>query len=326
MQKVIVTGGSGFIGCNLVEYLSKQKYEVVNLDINPPRNSELNNYWKRLDILDWVNLDKLISAEMPDYIIHLAARTDLRGKSLSDYEVNTNGTQNIVNVALKSKKLKKVLFASSRLVCDIKDIPLTMSDYSATTIYGRSKVISEQIINRDCQQAKFDWLIFRPTSIWGPWFEEPYRDFFEAVLKGRYIHPGNTKIRKSFGYVGNSVFILEKMLQTENSLRKRTIYLSDFSEIDVLHWANKIRACKGFTRIKKVPFILLKLVALAGSSLELMGFKRVPLTNFRLNNLMTDMLYDVEPLMEYADALPYSVEEGILITLHWLDKEKFDLV
>jgi nucleoside-diphosphate-sugar epimerase len=318
LKSVLVTGGSGFIGCNLIRHLLSLNYTVLNLDVSPPRDASQNIFWKECDLRDFDVLSSLISKFGPNYVIHLAARTDLGGSTISDYVVNIDGTENLIRSIKDLDCLEKVLFASSRLVCKIGHNPSSVEEYSATTPYGLSKVEMEIGIRRLCDHADYDWLIFRPTSIWGPWFAEPYRDFFDVVMSGKYVHPIGVSVSKSFGYVGNTVFLLEKMISSGVPLARQTIYLSDYRNVDVLDWANDIRSKLMLSKIRRVPLLLLRFVAVIGSILSMLGVKRVPLTKFRLNNLMTDMHFDIEPLKAFAIELPFTVEDGIGRTLDWI--------
>lgn len=322
MRKVLITGGSGFIGCNLIEFLLRNEYNVKNVDIVCPRNNKLTDHWIECDILDLQKLQDITQEYSPDLVVHLAARTDLRGDMPEHYLENTEGTENVIKSLKGIKNLKKVLFASSRLVCRIGHNPSSENEYSATTAYGKSKIAGELIVRDQCEKADYDWAIFRPTSIWGPWFEEPYRDFFDALSRGVYIHPKGYKISKSFGYVGNSVFLLEKMMSSNIELAKKTIYLTDYDNLDVLSWANTIRKKQKLPKVKQVPFVLLMLLAQLGSLLQKLGFKRVPLTVFRLNNLVTNMFFDVSPLKVFSEKLPFSMEKGVERTLEWYSEEK----
>jgi nucleoside-diphosphate-sugar epimerase len=258
----------------------------------------------------------------PEVVIHLGARTDLKGQSVEDYEVNTLGTSNLIDVLSTIPTVKKVLFASSRLVCKIDHIPASMVDYSATTCYGISKVQGEMLVREKCRDADYDWLIFRPTSIWGPWFDEPYKDFFDLVIKGRYVHPRGILVSKSFGYVGNSVFLLEKMIHADNKLLGKTLYLSDTTNLDVLSFANEIRRLNNQSDICEVPYFFLFIAALIGTTMSLIGFSRVPLTMFRLNNLITTMIYNVDDLKQFCDPLPFDQTTGIRKTLEWMNSVK----
>ena len=79
-MKILVTGGSGFIGTNFINFLQKKQFSICNIDINEPQNIEHSRYFERIDIN---NYESLLSAMMdfqPDYVVHLAARTDLNGE------------------------------------------------------------------------------------------------------------------------------------------------------------------------------------------------------------------------------------------------------
>ena len=166
---------------------------------------------------------------------HLAARTDLGGATLADYAANTRGVENLIDAASSSATIRRVMFASSRLVCKIGYQPAADDDYCPSTVYGESKAIGERVVRARAASAAWDWIIVRPTSIWGPWFGVPYRVFFDAVARGRYVHPRGRRIAKSFGYVGNTVHQLLALASAPSAdLHARTLYLADYPPIDVL--------------------------------------------------------------------------------------------
>ena len=106
-KKVIITGGSGFIGTNMLDYLLSLNYHVINFDKSKPRNDRHNAYWMDVDICIKEKLEELTIQFEPDYIIHLAARTDLNEKSnLKGYKANIEGIQNVMEVAINTPTLK----------------------------------------------------------------------------------------------------------------------------------------------------------------------------------------------------------------------------
>ena len=125
-MKLIITGGSGFIGTNAVEHFSKH-FEVINIDHQKPQIEEHMKYWRNVDLLDYHSLSKTIQDFNPDYILHLAARTDLMGETLDDYSANTIGVDNLLKAVKELKNLKKILVTSSMLVCHVAIFPKTSS-------------------------------------------------------------------------------------------------------------------------------------------------------------------------------------------------------
>ena len=83
MNKILITGGSGFIGTNLIDFYS-EKCDILNIDIKAPRNKAHLPYWKNIDILDEQKTLDLFKAFQPDFVFHMGARTDLDGKTLKD--------------------------------------------------------------------------------------------------------------------------------------------------------------------------------------------------------------------------------------------------
>ncbi len=325
MSRIFVTGGSGFIGTNLVELLSHQGHQLINYDVRPPRSPDQSATWLKGDILDAEKLRAELLTHDPHYIIHLAARTDLDGKSLADYAANTDGVANLIRATEDCSSLQRVIFTSSRLVCKIGYAPRSDDDYCPDTFYGESKVIGEKIVREHGGKMHFHWMILRPTSIWGPWFDTPYKEFFLSIVNSYYIHPKGLRVQKSFGYVGNSVYILEKLLTSNpEHLQGKTLYLSDYQPIEVKEWADLIARKNGTTPPREVPVELLQVLAFVGDWLKRWGWKKPPLTTFRLKNLMTNMLYDITELESVCGPLPFTIESGVDLTLEWLNKRKLE--
>lgn len=318
-ERILVTGGSGFIGTNLIENLLKTGSDILNIDIKEPRNSTHIRMWCNVDLRSRDNLFVAIKDFKPTQIYHLGAKTDLNSTNVDDYSANTSGIINLIDACIKVGGVNRVIFASSRLVCKIGYQPTSDEDYCPTTTYGESKVIGEKIL-RERSNLNFEWIIVRPTSIWGPWFDMPYRLFFDHVRAGRYVHPGNMVIRKSFGFVGNTVFQLKKlMVASSTTIDKKTFYLGDYEPIEVNEFSKKIAAEFRVRAPLAVPTWLLSVVSKFGDLLVRFGYKNAPLTSFRLKNLKTEMLHDFKELPVITGRLPHDVDEGIRLTVGWME-------
>jgi GlcNAc-P-P-Und epimerase len=318
--RILITGGSGFIGTNLVDFYLNSDCEILNIDINEPRNILHSRFWRKIDLLDADRLKHEIHLFKPHYIYHLAARTDLHGKTLEDYSANTLGVDNLIKAITGVDDLKCIIFASSRLVCKIGYQPENEFDYCPTTYYGESKVLGEKIVHQQCNTLPCPWMIVRPTSIWGPWFDIPYKTFFLAIASGKYFHPGSQEIYKSFGYVGNTVYELDRLIRADGTVvHRKTFYLEDYPPVNLRVMADHIQQTMQVQNIQTIPVILLRRVAFLGDLAQRLGWSEPPLTSFRLENLMTTMIYDSTALAQIVGKLPFSMEEGICKTIEWLE-------
>jgi len=314
-MKVLVTGGSGFIGTNLIESLLSNNCKILNIDNSAPKKKEHESFWEKIDMINYEDFVEAILRFKPDYIVHLAARTDLDGHSLKDYAVNIIGIENLMKNIHKFSNLRKIIITSSMLVCRAGYYPKNQFDYTPTTFYGESKVETERIVwanKPDC-----DWAIIRPTSIWGPWFGVPYRNFFDMVLSRRYFHVGNKGCTKTYGYIGNAVYQIEQILFNDTfDEGKKIFYIGDEPPANIEEWADEIAVESGYN-IKRIPYGFMKLAACFGDSLKLLGIK-FPMTSFRLKNMTTNNIIDLSETYKIAPYPPYSRQEGIKETLEWL--------
>ena len=319
-MNVIVTGGSGFIGTNLVQsLLDKPNINVVNIDIKPPRNITQYSSWVSCDICEYESLHKIFSEFNPSIIVHLAARTDLNGISIEDYSSNTDGVVNIIKCCNLFKEVKRVIFASSMLVCRLGYIPDGDDDYCPTTVYGESKVIGERFFKSSIRND-LEWIIVRPTSLWGPWFDKPYKNFFDVVRSGYFMFPNGYKTQRSYGFVGNSIDQLSCLMLTENkSALYRVFYLADHIPIEISDWANQIINVSKKGRMFRPNWWILKIMALLGDFFKFLGLKNLPMTSFRLRNMLTSAVYDTTDLHKICGDQRYSARQGVEKTIKWIE-------
>ncbi len=312
-QKIIVTGGSGFIGTNLIEHYQGKGFDILNIDIKPPRNPDQVEYWMEANILDKEKLHQLFLEFKPDYVMHMAARADLLGKSLEEYETNTRGVQNVIEVSNSVPSIKKVIFASTMLVCKVGHVPRDENDYCPPNLYGESKVLGEKQVKQ--AKTNFDWTIVRPSSIWGPWFGATYRGFFELLLRRKYFHFSGKMSIKTYGYIGNVVYQLDSLLMSEKSNR-RVFYLGDYQPTNIKDWANEISKELGY-KVLTVPSSLIYIAALFGNVLTTFSVK-FPMNTFRYKNMTTDNIVPLENTKELAPDVLFSRVEGSRRTLAWM--------
>lgn len=317
-MKILITGASGFIGTNLLDFFLTHGYEALNLDIKEPKNKAHISLWQKVDLCDYSALEKAFTSFNPDYVVHLAARTDLNEvDGMDHYKANTLGVENIVKLCSKIESIKRVIFASSMLVNTVGYNPRDIFDYNPATTYGKSKVVTEKII-LDNANLLPEFCIIRPTSIWGEWFGEPYKNFFDYVLGGRFFHMGDKACTKTYGYVGNATYQIKQLLHADKEkIQRQIFYIGDRPPVNISEWADEIAVEAHMPKPKHIPFAVFSLAACLGDIAGKIGVK-FPMTSFRLNNMTTNHIVDLDNTYSVCGEPPFSRIEGIKRTLSWI--------
>ena len=323
-MRVLITGGSGFIGTNLVESLRFRAEAVLSLDAKNPQNLAQVDVFEQVDLLDAAGLQAVLCRFKPTHVVHLGARTDLaEGDMETVFAANIQGTRNLLAAIGAAGSVQRCIFTSSKFVCRNGYIPKHDEDYCPHTVYGESKMEMEKIIRRYPRQ-QWDWCMVRPTSIWGPWFGVPYRDFFLIVAEGKYVNLGNVDLPRSYGYVKNTIFQLETILNADREkIDGQTFYLCDYEDYYINAWAKLVAAEMGRGRIITIPEFMVRALAIAGDGLKRLGYPNPPMTSFRLQNMRTNTAgLPYKNLQALTGPLPYDVKTGVKETVAWLRENK----
>lgn len=325
MMRVLVTGGSGFIGTNLMEKLIQNgSFVILNLDTAKPHLESHLKYWKNCSILDENEVKVAFETFLPEAVIHMAAQTDTDpSKTLDDYKINTIGSQIIIDAIRRSKSVQRVIMTSTQFVNQYHGTPKHDEDFAPHTVYGESKVLMEQMIRK----ANFTctWTIIRPTNIWGPWHIRYPHEFWKVMSKGIYFHPGKQPVIRSYGYVGNVVFQTMAILEAQKEkVDKQVFYVGD-EPIDIYHWVNGFSQKQLGRSVRVLPRFFVKLLALTGDALKLVGL-RFPLTSSRYKSMTHSNSAPMEKTYKAFGTPPYSLQAGIDETVQWLRKYHPDLV
>jgi GlcNAc-P-P-Und epimerase len=316
-MRLLVTGGSGFIGTNVLSQLPQSVNSVLNLDINPPKIEKLNHSWMKCDIRDAALLDKLIKEFDPSHILHLAARTDVEGKSIEDYDSNIEGTQNLIAAINSHGGVKHVIITSSQFVYQAETPPKHDEDFRPHTVYGESKAITEKDTRN--QMIGSNWTIIRPTNVWGPWHPRYPQEFWRVIGEGKYIHPNKNDVVRSYGYVQtviNQIFAIYSA--PPHIVGKQVFYVGD-PAINLIEWVNGFSVKQIGRKVIIVPAGVVYLLGVIGDILKSVGVS-FPITRSRYRSMTTSNPAPIEKTISLFPGTSVTLERGINDTVKWLKK------
>jgi len=256
-----------------------------------------------------------------EYVFHLAARTDIDGTSVEDYFENYEGTEKILKW-LDSKSLVRFVLYSTQLAVGLFNETRFIDEsepYRTKTVYGESKILAEKIVKKYCKEKLISYVILRPTSVYGPYGKEPYRDYFKAIKNGRYFNIGRADNLISLCYVKNLVD-LTLILGVSKGADKGVFYGNDFHPYTMREFSDTVAKYYGVNLIT-LPYILVLFGAYFLGFFKYFGFN-VPLYPFRLRNLVMNYCYDIKNSVELGYLPKYDLADGVKETLDWYEKNK----
>lgn len=217
-KRILITGGSGFLGVHLARKFLKEGYSVTSYDIAPLDAKDLIDKVTAIKG-DVRNKKALVEAlRGHDYVVHGAAALPIQRTKKRIFSVNVDGTRNVLDAALINK-VKRLVFISSTAVYGVpKHLPETEnSPLDPIGFYGQSKVMGETLC-LEYQQKGLEVNIFRPKSFLGPERLGVFELWFEAIYSGHRIFLlGNGKNRYQLLDVSDLADAVLKALTSEIS-------------------------------------------------------------------------------------------------------------
>ena len=182
MAKFIVTGGLGFIGSNLIEYLLNIGHFVINIDkvsyssnfFNTDNFKNNKNYkFFKADICNKKKISRIIKKNKPEGIFNLAAETHVdRSIDSSDSFIKTNvlGIHSLLEILIRNKKIKLIHVSTDEVYGDIQSNLRAneKTPYNPSNPYSATKAASDHLINSYVNTYKINAIITNCCNNYGP--------------------------------------------------------------------------------------------------------------------------------------------------------------
>ncbi len=246
-MKILVTGGLGFIGSNLVKRLLQENNSITVLD-NLKNSQKIENF-------DFLNKIKFINGDVrdasvvmdltkdKDIVFHLAAFANVRESiKFPEYCFSTNvtGTLNVLKSSHVNKVKKVVFFSSREVYGNPKKIPVKETEpKDPINLYGLTKLISEDICEYFINKG-LNVTIFRLANVYGEMDFVPGRvipTFIKSALENKKLSLNGGQQTLDFVHVED---VIDNIILEMKSQVNSIINIGSGKEISVIELAKKI--------------------------------------------------------------------------------------
>ena len=329
----LVTGGSGFVGGNIVQALLDQGLKVKSFDIVPSPIQHENLESIEGNICDQETVEKACAGV--DTVFHTAAIIGLKGgRAVSQhyrdqsYAVNVEGTKLLLTALQKAGGKRFVYTASNSVILEGKPLFQGTEDMSYTNrfndLYTETKVVSEKWVLSQNGVGGVYTCSIRPSGIWGIGDKTMFKIFFDQILKGMFIaRVGDGSALIDNSYVANLVhgqILAAKHLVEGGTAPGQAYFINDDDQINMFEFARPlIEAVDAKYPKISLPYGLVRAIMVIWQELHFrfklpepplppLAIERIGLTNtFSIDKARRELgyepVYTTDQAMEHC--LPY---------------------
>jgi UDP-glucose 4-epimerase len=205
-MRYLVTGGSGYIGSRLVSHLSSREAteRIAIADVRPPRHYQPKTSFHQLDVRDRGGTRALLEQVRPDALVHLAYILDPIHDEALMYDVDVNGTQNVLDAASAAGVGQVLVTSSATAYGAFPDNPQPLEEHHPVRgqpnfSYARDKTESDRLCQLWAHQHPDAVMtIVRPCQVFGPtvnnylvrlWLSQPFQpDTGSPDIPLQFVH------------------------------------------------------------------------------------------------------------------------------------------
>ena len=279
MDKLLFTGGTGFLGKNVLPLLIQQ-YEVTTCGITPD------------DILK-ANLAKEVPAlpERYDVVLHACGKAHMVPKTDAEkqvfYDVNYQGTVNLCSALEKSGLPKALIFISTVAVygCEFGELITEDHPLEGTIPYAESKIMAEKYLTEWCAKNDVVLGILRPSLLAGHGAPGNLGAMVDGIRKGFYFNIAGGRVKKSVLMAEDIARLLPILEEKGGVYNVCDTYQPSFGEI-----ASSVAKQLGKHKPLSIPYWMAWCMAKVG---DILGSK-APINSYKLEKMTKSLTFSNE--------------------------------
>jgi nucleoside-diphosphate-sugar epimerase len=314
-MKIVVIGGSGFIGSRLVKGLLQAGHEVRIFDRKP--SASFDHLVTKGDVRDRDALVKMLRGIQAVYNLAAEHRDDIVPRSLY-HDVNVQGADN-TTYAAELNSINRVIFTSSVAVYGFTEKDTDeKGEFRPFNEYGRTKLEAEEVYRQwvhACSERSLT--IVRPAVVFGEGNRGNVYNLLNQIASNKFLMIGNGKNYKSMAYVGNVAAFLEHALYFNEGEHIFNYADKPDFDMDKLVCLVKRKLNRGCSAGFKVPFSIGYAGGVACDIAAKITGKRFPISAIRVKKFCSNTQFSSRFIHSTGFMPPVSLQEGLEKTIEF---------